>query len=803
MRPRSWYRLRPALLVALVGVVGVAVWVRLGHKPTREEEMRRLAVELTALEAREQQVDEAVWAKELLAEQCGLVFDQWWDAVNAAPDKLAVLAELPVGTLTIPDWGAPERPGHGIEVRHPSTSGAAWATNDWRQVLATIRLAGWQLAQTEFRHNQFEVDDQERPRQSVVHFTANLVNATLNERANLDGDLRVDWVAERAPEGGPRVARIDARGLTLQTRRGEPAFRRVLFEEVAPPDKSFFIDPVILQDLDGDGLPEIILAARNLVFHRRADGAYDSAPLCRHDPGLIFTGVLADFDGDGAVDFLCAKFEGLELFRGTASGTFEQPGELVWQVNPHLKYGQVLTCGDVDGDGDLDVWLGQYKGPYTRGQMPTPYYDANDGDPAYLLLNDGHGRFADATGAAGLGAKRWRRSYSGSLVDLDGDGDLDLLVVSDFAGVDAYANDGHGHFHDMTASWLSQPKGFGMAHTLADFNGDGRFDLLVTGMHCPTALRLAHLGLARPERPDYAQMIPRMTAGNRLYLGTAGTNLVTHAQPSADRTRRSERDGRDSPAGSSPRFVCGLPMNASIAHSGWSWGCSAFDFDNDGFPDVAIATGHESRESVRDYEPEFWRHDIYVANSKDDVVRSAYFRGKYARTRGRGYSYGGYEKNRLYWNQQGAAFLEIGHLMGVAIEQDSRNAVTGDLDGDGRLDLVVTTFEVWPKERQTVQAYLNTLPSAGHWIGVRLRPSAGGPSPIGARVTLRQTSGTQTRDIVTGESHRAQHDTVAHFGLGPATAVESIEVRWPNGRVTTLPHPEVDRYHLAYSPGRK
>ena len=765
--------------------------------------MRALAAQLTALEAHEQQVADTVWAKELLAEQCGQVFERWWDALNAAPDKLAVLAGLPMGELTVPEWAAPEQPGHGIEVRNPSGRGSMCSSNQWKQVLAEARQAGWQLAQTEFRHNQFEVDAQGQPRQSVFQFTANLVNPRSNERGSLSGDLRVDWAAELTAEMEPLVKRIDARGLTLQTRHGDPPFRRVLLERVAPPNESFFIDPVILHDLDGDALPEIVLAARNLVFRRRADGGYESAPLCRHDPGLIFTGLIADFDRDGAADFLCARFEGLDLFRGASQGTFDQPGQPAWRIEPHLKYGQVVTCGDVDGDGDLDVWLGQYKVPYTRGQMPTPYYDANDGHPAYLLLNDGRGQFSDATDAAGLDAKRWRRSYSGSLVDLDGDGDLDLLVVSDFAGVDLYANDGRGRFRDVTAQWLDEPKGFGMAHTLADFNRDGRLDLFVAGMHCPTALRIHHLGLSRPERPEYAAMIPRMTAGNRLYLAAARDDGSQGRGQAPGGAVSVAGSAQGSPRSSSARFVCGTPMNLSIAHSGWTWGCTAFDFDNDGFADVAVATGHESLASVRDYEPEFWKHDIYVGTSKDSVVHQAYFGGKHARTRGRGQSYGGYEKNCLYWNQDGGAFLEIGHLMGVAIEQDSRNAVTGDLDGDGRLDLVVTTFEAWPKEQQTVQVYQNTLAEAGRWVGVRLRESAGGPSPVGACVTLRQAGGRQVRYLVTGDSHRVQHETLAHFGLGVAGEAEAIEVRWPDGQVTTLARPKAGQYHAVSPPVRK
>src|SRR2546427_8651179 len=116
----------------------------------------------------------------------------------------------------------------------------------------------------------------------------------------------------------------------------------------------------------------------------------------------------------------------------------------------------VLTCGDIDHDGDLDLFLGQYRVP-TLGQALKPfYYDANDGYPAHLLLNDGHGNFTDATNG-GFEAKRWRRTYSASFVDLNEDGDLDLLVVSDFAGMDLYRNNGHGQFTDVTREWIIEP----------------------------------------------------------------------------------------------------------------------------------------------------------------------------------------------------------------------------------------------------------------------------------------------------------------------------------------------------------
>src|SRR5262249_7410211 len=153
-------------------------------------------------------------------------------------------------------------------------------------------------------------------------------------------------------------------------------------------------------------------------------------------------------------------------------------------------------------------------------------------------------------------------------------GFLDLAVVSDFAGLDLYQNDGHGHFKDVTKDWVDEPHAFGMGSAYADFNADGLLDLLMIGMTAPTADRLEHLALSRSADVEGAGMREKMTQGNRLYLA-----------------RR--QGGFEQPG-----------VSASIARSGWSWGGSAFDWDNDGFPDVYIANGHESKQSVRDYEPE-------------------------------------------------------------------------------------------------------------------------------------------------------------------------------------------------------
>ena len=735
--------------------------------------VREMANRLGELEAKESEFDRTTWRKERLAEQCGLLFDQLWDLLNTATNKLDVLRSFSPGELIVARYGLPKSLGHGIKSHDPADPGPLWNSEMWRRFLEQRQREGWELAQVEFRHNRFDTEADGRPKRSAYYFSAHLTNPVRNARAVLDGELTVDWMPALTPEGLTTLKRVDASRVRIRTRQGDPGFRPVLVEELAPPPGSYFIDPLILYDLDGDGRSEIILAAKNLVYRQRAGDRFEAEPLCRHSPGLIFTGVIADFDGDGAADFLCASFEGLTLFRGSAQGAFDEPGRYVWRTDPHLKYGQVLTCGDIDGDGDLDVWLGQYKAPYVRGQMPAPYYDANDGQPSFLLLNDGKGNLSDATIASGLAAKRWRRSYSGSFADLDGDGDLDLAVVSDFAGIDLYANDGLGHFREVTREWIGEARGFGMAHTLADFNADGRLDLLMIGMNSPTADRLENLGLTRAPDKEASGVRQAMTFGNRLFLGHEGTPF---SNPSS--------------------------LGASIARSGWSWGCGAFDFDNDGFPDVYIANGHESKQSVREYEPEFWLHDIFVTDSKDSMLAMAYFGAKSARTRGRGHSYGGYEKNRLFWNRQGESFLEIGHLMGVALEADSRNVVADDLDGDGRLDLLVTTFEVWPKTRQTLHVFKNSLATEGNWIGFRFREQGGGRSPIGARVTIRHAGGAAMRQIVTGDSYRSQQANTLHFGLGKITSVDSAEIRWTNGQTTRLRQPAINAYVNVSYPDR-
>lgn len=742
---------RPArtllLIVALV-ILGAVVFVRQRSAAPRNVPVTN-ALEL--LIQFEKQEAERYWGPELRAQKFGAAIDQLWNRLNASTNKLALLAELQP-ELLLPRFANAVRQDfpHGIRVISP-TGGS------WREVFSGAISNGWTLEQCEFRQTAFYTNQMGRGLASSYYVSGHLVNARADQRALVEGNAMIWW--NERPDLPP-VRTVDARQLKIRLRDGPPPFIKVFEQEIAPPEGSYFIDPIILWDLDSNGATELIFAAKNLVYRREQTNVWLPAPLLESSPGLIFTAILGDFTGNGTADFAFANFDGISICEGTEDGRFPGASQRAWTAQPRLRYGQVLTAGDVDGDGDLDLFLGQYKVPYEKGQMPFPYFDANDGHPSFLLFNDGRGYFTDATSAAGLAAKRGRRVYSASFADLDADADLDLVVISDFAGLDAYENNGSGRFTDRTKVWFPETYAFGMAHAFLDFNADRVLDLMMIGMNSPTADRLASLRLSRPyEMPD-PDLRSRVTYGNRLFFGQPGAAFRQ------------------------------LPVNDYVARTGWSWGVAVEDFDNDGFPDLYIANGHETRQSVEEYEPEFWLHDIYIGNSRENTLAHAYFRDKYSRTRGRGHSYGGYERNRFFLNIGGTNVVEAAHLFGIAMPEDSRNVLAEDFNSDGKLDLLVTTFEAWPVARQTVRLFENRLPNTGHWVSVALKPT---PALYGARAEAAPGG---ARVFSTGDSYRVQRPFKLHLGLGARTNAPVITIRPIRQPAHSFRPAQIDRLHL-------
>ena len=698
-------------------------------------------------------LDRTVWSDEVMAQEYEEPFVRLWDELRNSEDKYEVFESFPFETIMLGRPAGSQLHESGVESIVFEESDAGLNRDEWNDWLDTMKAEGYEPVQSEWHHSRFEPDP-ENPR-SVVAMTLHVHNESQQTYYSITGDLLVNWAVDRIV---PRS--IETANLKMLARQGQPIFSRTaVLSETS--QRYGFLAMLMTCDLNDDGLSEIILPSFNAFFWNRGNWEFEREQLINLErSNLTLCGILADFTGDGAINLLGASNGELILFSRSEDGRFSEAISTTFTFPEKLLDPMAITAGDIDADGDLDVWLGQYKMPYDGGQMPTPYYDANDGFPSYLLRNDGSGRFTDVTEESGLAAKRRRRTYSASFIDMDGDIDLDLAVASDFSGLDIYRNDGAGRFTDVTESIVDNRHSFGMALTFGDYDLDSNLDLLMIGMSSTTARRLDHLGLGRDDFPEHQQFREKMGYGNRLYLGSEAG--FTQSQ-----------------------------FNSQVARTGWSWGASSFDFDNDGDRDIYIGNGHISGSTARDYCTRFWCHDIYTADSAEDPEVHDFLKSMISQELSP-ISWNGFEHNVLFSNQQGEGFLNIGFQAGVATEYDSRNVISDDLNGDGRTDLVVVAREN-AKSAFAVHVFGNQSESKANWIGVRLNhaPCSG----LGARVTVLASGRLLTDVVTTGDSLKSQHASVVHFGLGSVDTVDEITIQWPQAKPLRIKAPAINQYH--------
>ncbi|MDE2713394.1 MAG: FG-GAP-like repeat-containing protein [Verrucomicrobiota bacterium] len=693
------------------------------------ELMQRVSL-ITQLRAR---FDRLVWQREVDAQRFHETLVAAWDALRAAKDKFSVLEKFQFGSLEI---GSSQK-------MNPS---------DWKEWLKALQVEGWEIQGTHWRHEQFTFQDKKAV--SRYSFTVRALNG--QRRVVLRGLLSIHWTEAQDAQERFLPGRIKVSELRREEREGALGFA----EQPAPQGGG----PVLAQDLNLDGLPEIIFPAINAVHWNRGGWKFEPGKLCAVFPERLTAAVLADFTGDGVADLLGVPVGGAPwLWAGTGKGKFNKPTRAITS-GEEWHGASACAAGDVDGDGDLDVWITNHKPPFVDGQFPLPYFDANDGHPSRLLLNGGTGKFTEAI-APGL--RKLRRTRSSSWVDLDGDGDLDLLNVADFGGLDHYANDGRGEFTDLNGTTGNARYGFGQGHTVGDFNGDGLPDVFMAGVDSAAARRLSQMKLGHKSLQEFQARRTMMGGGNRLFLGSAK----------------------------------GLKFKQSksgvIERTGWASGVSAADFDLDGDRDIFVATGFSSRRTAEDYDSIFWRHDIYTQNNQPDVALAAHFKEVMGPVR-ESLSWHGFQPNALLLNDGQGGWREAGFLLGAGSQRDGRSVVTADFDADGRPDILITERH-WDFKTGLalphVRLLANHLEPEGGWIGAHLR-GAPGRSPIGAMVTARAGKRVWRHWVLTGDSLAAQHPFTAHFGFGKIEAVDSLEVRWPDGRVTRLAKPLAGKYHI-------
>ncbi len=720
---------------------------------------------LVELQKEREELDKTVFADETKAVQHEQVFITLWDRLRNE-DPLKVLNQFEFKTLIFGNLTPQESPDWGIE---GITIGALNGTEkkitreQYQILINNFHDEGWRLNQSEWHHSKFIPAENNEPARSIVSCEMHCTSSKEEKRVIIRGKIKVTWSINEGEDPTPDT--IDINDLQIITRQGKKIFQEAMNADpkIEAPGRFPRFSPIMVYDLDGDGLNEIIAGGCNLIYKNQGDGKYTKKdfllnPIVRPAEA----GLLADMNGDGNVDFIGGNsVDGsLLLFLGDKKGFNKAP--IKFNIPP-LQGLHALSAADIDGDNDLDLFVGQWKAPYIGGSMPTPYYDANDGYPDYLLRNDGNNIFIDITDQSGLAKKRDRRTFSASLVDLNFDTHPDLVVVADFSGLDFYINDGKGNFTDKTADFGDEKYAFGMSHTFGDWDGDGIQDLCLVGMSSTTARRLDGLGITKPGYEKYSLMRAPMTYGNRLYTRDSKGNFTQ------------------------PKFT------ASAARSGWSWGCTATDFDLDGDTDLYVVNGHISGNSAKDYCTRFWCHDLYTGNSKPNTVLDDLFQTELLSGLGKDFSWNGFEHNAMYLNQSGKDFLNAGFLLGSAFEYDSRSVLATDMDENGTQDLIVVEYNAKTMS-QRLHIYKNTIDSDNSWIGINLADNQY-TSPVGSIITARSQSRNWSKIIVNGDGFTSQGPSRAHFGLGKIKELSEIKVVWPNGKNTILKNPKINQYH--------
>lgn len=730
--------------------------------------------------AERRELDESVWKNEVLAQEHEQMFVWLWDRLLFEKNRFQALEEFPFTSLTLGELEVARELEHGIRAYRESAERRTIARANWPAALAEMQQAGYEIVGSEWHHQGFVPATDEALAHSEVNFSLYVTLPAEPARYLVKGILQVGWSDAVDDAGRPIPATIDVANLRVLERRGETAFEKAA--EIALP-----IDylgktaptsphPLMVYDLDEDGRDELIVGGHNAVYRDLLGDSQRDNFIGPIGPQHANAGLIADLDCDGVRDCLMGLKSGpLVLYLADENGDFRSEHRRIVELNGRplrLTVPSSLAAGDIDNDGDLDVFVAQLRPPYLLSKVPTPFYDANDGFPSYMLLNDGQGNFRDVTELVGLAPKRFRRTFSSSFVDLDDDNDLDLVVINDFSGVDVYFNNGAGGFEDRTDEVIDLRTANGMSHTFGDYNLDGRMDFYMIGMSSTTVRRLDYMGLRRDDEAEFARysdMRTLMGYGNRMYL--AGDGVFHQA-----------------------------PFNDQVARCGWAWGSTTLDFDNDGDSDVYVSNGQLSGKTTKDYCTRYWCHDIYLGDRQGDESVGELISQLSVSLGGAGISWNGYEHNPLFMNLDGTGFVNVGFLMGCDLVEDCRCVVSDDLDNDGRIDLIVE--EKKPREPGAVIHVLrNRLPDAGQWIGFRLRDQGPGRSPIGVKATITLEDGTQRIGQYTvGHSVWAQHAPRIHFGLGDHAQVVAADFTWPNGATLHVENPGVGEYHEISAP---
>ncbi len=543
---------------------------------------------------------------------------------------------------------------------------------------------------------------------------------------------------------------------------------------------------VSVADIDNDGFDDLYVCQPaglpNRLYRNRGDGTFEDVT---ESSGLgilenTACALFADFNNDGRQEVIVVRANGPLLFLNEGGGKFRQMNDAFQFANSPQGTFTGAAAADYDRDGWLDVYFCLYSYYQGTGQYkyPSPYHDAENGPPNFLMRNRRDGTFSDATAASGLNQNNTRYSFCCGWSDYNRDGWPDLYVVNDFGRKKLYRNKGDGTFTDVAPQAAAEDTGAGMSVSWLDYDNDGAQDLYVANMWTAAGERVSMQENFKKDSPREIRALYQKHA--------MGNSLLHNRGPLFDNDTNS----------------------AAVGMGRWSWSSDAFDFDHDGFLDLYIANGmvsgpssvERSREKSapensthqtsadQDLNSFFWRQ--VVALSPDEARASPeYEQGWNAinelirsdRT------WSGYERNVFYANNHDKTFSDVSAVVGLDFVEDGRSFVLADFDHDGRL-------EIFLKSRNAPQLRIlkNALEALPPSISFRLQGTKSNRDAIGASITIETAAGRQLRMLQAGSGFLSQHSKDIFFGLGETKGPVRASIRWPSGFVQELNNLPID-----------
>ena len=526
---------------------------------------------------------------------------------------------------------------------------------------------------------------------------------------------------------------------------------------------------VAVGDVDGDGLPDLYFTSnvgpnrlyRNLGNYRFED-VTERAGVA--DPDGWKTGVtMADVNGDGRLDIYVSAMSYLTmhghnvLYINNGDGTFtDRTKEYGLDF---AGYSTQAVFFDYDGDGDLDMYLLNYsthaeRGPSTHPQREPRHPRSGD----RLFRNDG-GHFVDVSERAHIygGVEGYGLGVVATDVNLDGC--PDLYVANDFQENDfLYINNCDGTFTESIARAVGHTSHASMGVDAADYNNDGRPDVMVLDM--------------LPEREDVLK-----TSAN------ADPWPIEHMKEQAGyypQYARNTLQLNRGVVGGTVRFS-EIGYLAGVHATDWSWAPLFADLDNDGNKDLFVTNGIYRRPNDLDY----------VAAVRDSAVQAALASG---------ISSGLLRRlthlmphvpiaNYAFRNNGNLTFTNMAQPWGLAQPGFSNGAVYADLNNSGALDLVVNNLNAPAAIYRNHARELN----GNSYLTVVLRGAGANTAGIGAKVIVKQHGTTQLLEQMPTRGFQSSVDPRLHFGLGTSNEIDSLIVIWPDRRFQVLTHVAADR----------